>query len=158
MSLQETKDGKHYSQCCDPYKRGCKSRSPSKYDRKDFLSVWSVIEQLGWQRSTHDGNWTCPQCIKGRLPLKPENIVILQYSNNTCYVQICEIGDKQPGLEIDVENGMWMNGNGKAFPIGSGYKGNGRVIGVFDRTDFRHLQILISQASEATRGPNSSID
>jgi|GEM_PF-1914250 len=95
-----------------------------------------------------------------------ENLVVLEYSENECYTNVVSAGKKIQGLEIDSENGLWSFREWKDIEIGESrnindYHGIARkygVIGVYDRTNTKHLDFMVSAGREATKSRGSVID
>lgn len=98
------------------------------------------------------------------------NLVALVWANNTCYTAVVEpsfvserevmggeMGEppctwKWAKLELDLTKGTWRHGH-KHGNIGRGYLPYGfskyGLIGIYDRTDIRHLHAMVSDAMEA---------
>jgi len=98
-----------------------------------------------------------------------ENLVVLKYASNTCYTQVVDaLGFKDERFRIDIDNGVWKyetalpySPENKVRPIGtSRYIGNSHegVIGVYDRTNTKHLDSMIHAVREATQPPSSWVD
>lgn len=81
-----------------------------------------------------------------------ENLVVLQYSPNPCYVQVVrpeKVAD--PHFELDPRRGVWHHANGE-YPIGSSRPvpnsfGQG-VIGVYNPRKLRDLEAMVHTVSE----------
>jgi len=86
------------------------------------------------------------------------NLVALEYASNSCYTKVitAEEAEQTENLIIDTINGTWTF-DGETFPIGErGIRWHGSrerrygIIGVYDRTNTRHLDSMVIDGKEAT--------
>jgi hypothetical protein len=93
------------------------------------------------------------------------NLVYLTFASNTCYVTVAEVKPKD--VTLDLENGTWSTtaverGMKSTFEIGAyrTYFDDGRygTIGVFNRTNIKHLNSLAHAATTAVRERGSMLD
>lgn len=88
-----------------------------------------------------------------------ENLVVLQYSPNNCYVQVVDVKDvKEKNFSIDIPKETWSYDSWKDIEIGNSrspfHPRNGLyeygIIGVYNRLDTKHISNLASAAREFT--------
>lgn len=78
---------------------------------------------------------------------KLSNLVVLVFSANQCYVNVVPAKGFK-GLSFDLVAGTWWEVGGGTREIGqSGY---GEVLGVYDRTEIKHLESMVFRGKEAT--------
>lgn len=102
--------------------------------------------------------------------INEKNLVALIWANNECYTQVVEpsfvsgregmggeMGEspkpwKWAKLELDIKKGTWKHGE-KHGNIGRGYLPYGfssyGLIGIYDRTNMKHLNAMVHDAMEA---------
>ena len=103
--------------------------------------------------------------------MKGEDLIVLRYSPNSCYTHIDnfltikdnpQINEYAPtkkfydSLQVDLQKGTWRVDGFENGRIGSGTTlFNGYhlgIIGVYDRINDGHLNVLLHDSKEATRG------
>jgi hypothetical protein len=101
------------------------------------------------------------------MTYKLENMVVLRYTRNTCYVEVVPLADALDimGLKVNFEKGEWSSnvslgvGHGErstrkiAQPIivhRAYLRSEGAPIGVYDRTNIDHLNAMASATINAT--------
>jgi len=99
-------------------------------------------------------------------PFRLENLVVLQYASNNCYLQVRDLlkmsGESSIGgscLSVDVKNGTWSYREWRDRQIGSSRgcsRNDSGVIGVYDRTDINQLSSMVHTAVEITHASHSS--
>lgn len=97
--------------------------------------------------------------------MKKEDLFALVYADNPCFVSVVtleEVDEKQvhdpesgpwkwPKLILDLKKGTWRQGpKGEIRKIGNGHPDGYGLIGIYDRTNLRHLDRIIDDAREAT--------
>ncbi len=103
---------------------------------------------------------------------KRENLIVLMYASNNCCTKVVLPDDprvKESGAIIDEEKGIWSAPNsedparepqiqkiGQSRHIFRGCRHG--VIGVYDRTNFKHLEAIVYDGCEAVRDTGSLID
>jgi hypothetical protein len=94
---------------------------------------------------------------------KLENLVVLQYSPNACYTNVVDASSREctpyEELTLDLENGKWTyhlshrvkrtKEIGQSGYVPSGERGG--VIGVYDRTNIKHLNSMVFASNDAVR-------
>jgi hypothetical protein len=112
--------------------------------------------------------------------IKMENLVALIYANNECYTNVVELSEVDqrpvtdpiegpwtwPKLVVDLEEGVWYQEGETPAKIGRAHFRHhfgGSIlkyglIGVYDRTNIRHLNTMVSNSKEATEDRNRYID
>lgn len=103
--------------------------------------------------------------------MKPEDLVVLKYADNTCYTNVVNISDlKDKDFSYDIKKKTWTYKYGnyddrcpKTYKIGEesrhcSWGCQFGVIGVFDRTDTGQLSFMVSCAKRSTEEPNYSDD
>lgn len=94
-----------------------------------------------------------------------KNLVVLMFSENECLAEVVQPDSsrvEKSGTTIDEVSGTWTSpdpndpakptqtleiGQGRYFDRCDSHRG---VIGVYDRTDLRHLNTMVSNACSAT--------
>ena len=100
-----------------------------------------------------------------------ENLVALIFASNTCYTEVVELSevsgrkvhDPEDGwwkwamIELDLEKGTWRHGKNKKGKIGgscryesSGSRNEYGLIGIYDKTNIKHLGSMVHDGKEAT--------
>ena len=81
----------------------------------------------------------------------------MQFADNTCYTQIKSVLDainKHSSFSINLDKGMWEY-DGKKLKIGSSRTIDRHskygIIGVYDRNNDDHLDIMVHASNEAIR-------
>jgi len=98
---------------------------------------------------------------------RKEDLVVLKYASNSCYTQVItaeEAEQQTENLIIDTVNGTWTFDR-ETFSIGErGIRWHGSrkkrygIIGVYDRTNIRHLDLMVIDGKEATEADRSLVD
>jgi hypothetical protein len=89
------------------------------------------------------------------MVFKREDLVVLQYASNNCYVSVTEIdGNNQEldSLVLDLEKGLWSYRNYRDKQIGDSRLCSEQrfgVIGVYDRTNITHLNSMVNAVKDA---------
>ncbi len=101
------------------------------------------------------------------VKFRKEDLVVLKYASNSCYTQVItaeEAEQQTENLIIDTVNGTWTF-DGETFSIGErGIRWHGSrkkrygIIGVYDRTNIRHLDLMVIDGKEATEADRSLVD
>lgn len=78
---------------------------------------------------------------------KRENLVVLAFAQNECYLTIIPIHKASKRLIINLEEGTWKFGNSDYRKIGE-YNYYSGMIGVYDRTNVSHLNAMIDRAED----------
>jgi len=98
--------------------------------------------------------------------MKKEDLIVLKYASNTCYVQAVDVSEaEKSGLEVDIEKELWTYRCWHNCKIGTrrseydqhSFKCREGIIGVYDRTNTKHLSSMVHHAGEAT-GRDGGID
>jgi hypothetical protein len=89
------------------------------------------------------------------------DLVVLEYASNNCYVHVRDAKQvaENEGLVIDLEKRSWSYRRWKGIKIGdsrsafdgSGMKNKYGIIGVYDRNNTQHLDMLASATREFTQ-------
>jgi hypothetical protein len=85
----------------------------------------------------------------------PNNIVVLKFSRNECYLEIVRMPPK--GLKLDLEARTWVSYRGAAMPFGKAdylareYSRADSVVGVYDLLDFDQAKALVSRVQDIAR-------
>jgi hypothetical protein len=77
-----------------------------------------------------------------------ENLVVLAFAQNECCLTIIPIYKASKRLVVNCEKGTWKVGNSDSTrKIGEYdyYSGSG-IIGVYDKTDVKHLNAMVDEA------------
>jgi hypothetical protein len=80
-------------------------------------------------------------------PMREKNLVSLIWPTNTCYSEL--IRGIPKGVVVDTDTETWTF-RGETFPIGGNHKCSplgeekGYPIGIYDKTDFEHLEMMKS--------------
>jgi hypothetical protein len=97
--------------------------------------------------------------------MKKEDLFALIYADNTCYVSVVKLEEvderqvhdpedgpwKWPKLILDLKKGTWQQGpKGEVRQIGDGHPDGYGLIGIYDRTNLKHLDTLVWDVREAT--------
>ncbi len=121
----------------------------------------------GWQIKTKS------QGEKVAKKVRKDNLVVLAYASNSCYVTVLELSKYEkmdPSLVLDFRQGGWLNcsfnltrfGDRRPeyYQKGPGYHQPCRegIIGIYDRTNLKHLKSMVFAATEATLGPGYQVD
>jgi hypothetical protein len=109
------------------------------------------------------------------MTFRLENMVVLRYARNTCYVEVVLLEDALGimGLKANLEKGEWY----KEIPSATAHseystrkigqpnivhraylRSEGAPIGVYDRTNIDHLSAMVAAAINATQPEGSLID
>lgn len=99
--------------------------------------------------------------------VRKDNLFVLAYANNNCYVTIMELSEYEkmdPSLMLDFRQEGWLNRSFNLTPFGQSRSKNFQkgpaahsfpcregIIGIFDRTKIQHLKNMVFAATEATR-------
>jgi len=102
-----------------------------------------------------------------RTSLNIEDLIVLHYAPNTCYVQVVDVKDfEKKELKIDIPKGTWSYDFWKDVKIGRARSEYGRysskihdgIIGVYNRHDTKHLDQLAHDALNFTHTTDSAVD
>lgn len=91
-----------------------------------------------------------------------ENLVILRYSPNICCTQVVNLKDEpSKKFELDLEKRVWSFDKWEKIPIGTSrsdrdYRDG--IIGVYDRTNIKHLNSMVNDAKKFTESLGSVLD
>jgi hypothetical protein len=91
-----------------------------------------------------------------------ENLVVLQFAQNNCYVQVIDINKaigKEEGFSLNINKGQWSYDEWKDNDIGNSrsvfnkysHKCKSGIIGVYDRTNIKHISMMVNDALEFTK-------
>ena len=92
--------------------------------------------------------------------MKKEDLIVLRYAQNTCYVNVALANEVHEGdFSIDLEKKIWSYQCWKDVPIGqqrSPYDDHSNkiksgIIGVYDRSDIKQLSSMVHDAAESLR-------
>ncbi|MAH03849.1 hypothetical protein CMI39_03635 [Candidatus Pacearchaeota archaeon] len=92
--------------------------------------------------------------------IKEENLVVLTYAVNNCWTNVKEISDiDDKDFSINLEKELWSYRCWKDIKIGkkrspyTTYSDECRegIIGVYDKTNIKHLDFLVHDAIESTK-------
>ncbi len=101
--------------------------------------------------------------MSNQFPFRLENLVVLQYASNNCYVNVADFMQmsKEGSLggscmSVDLQKGTWSYREYRDKKIGEarvcgGHGNRSGVIGVYDRTNTSHLDCMAHAAIEAVR-------
>lgn len=96
-------------------------------------------------------------------PFMLENLVVLQYASNNCYVDVKDFMQmskegslKGSCMSVDLKKGTWSYREYRDKKIGEGrtcftHVHRSGVIGVYDRTNTTHLNSMVHDAVESQR-------
>ena len=103
--------------------------------------------------------------------ISESDLVVLMYASpNNCYVHAVSVPTalaSEPTLRLDLEKRVWsfMAWNNVPFgksrsPYLNGHEHAHGIVGVYNRTDIRHLNTMVQDAIEAirARGPVVDVD
>lgn len=92
--------------------------------------------------------------------IKVENLVVLKYAPNECYVQVADFSEHKDEIGVDLVAGRWSWKEWKSVGLGQArnpynpkwnHKTKSGVIGVYDRTNVKHLDSLAHASLKFTK-------
>jgi hypothetical protein len=112
-----------------------------------------------------------PSDVIAKQQLKAlEKLVVLRYAHNECYVHAVSLAElredteamslrkrEYTSLKVDTTKGTWeYDGNSLRIGKGSFAQEGGemlsfKIIGIYDRTNLKHINQMLDDAREATR-------
>ena len=98
--------------------------------------------------------------------IKLENLVVLQYASNNCYVRVVDLTQASIGsssVSVDLQKSVWNYREWKDKRIGEArflhsHENRFGVIGVYDKTNTTHLSSMVDSAIDAVRSRSSPLD
>jgi len=82
---------------------------------------------------------------------KRSNLVALVYADNRCHTNVVSLNSEIVKNDAVVTTKTWKPKQGNTIKIGSSRNDKyGHVIGIYDRTNNRHLDSMVRHGKEAT--------
>ena len=88
--------------------------------------------------------------------MQKQNLIALIYAQNHCYTRVVDI-DAVPEVELDIEKEAWSWENYRNIKIGdkrslylNGFPNREGIIGVYDKSETKQLDAMVSHSREAT--------
>jgi hypothetical protein len=117
-------------------------------------------------------NWLKKYSLRKERDMKLENLVCLTKGSNPSNVRVIELANffYKEHVEVDLEKGTWEISSSSTwitpgdkrrgpFRIGSSVRSSDvwsypyHILGIYDRTNTRHLESMASEASNYGHGP-----
>jgi len=96
--------------------------------------------------------------------MNKKDLVVLCYASNTCNVQVVPLNEEKQNVRVDMLKGLWymIKIQGLYYRIGEEMRycengSQGGVVGVYNKTDVKHLNHMVHHSKEATSDIGSAL-